>query len=248
MRDQRDQLSSALDALMQLERPPQDINTALATLRDTSVQLNDALQLADDLAAWCATFEASQTADTSGVTSQQAHVRHAPAWLERLQAWANGKQWPFSGHAPRWQVGMFNLEQVAPDMIELWLGDRQEHIAQLPADGHAITNYLDAFLTRPVPQGFVDALPTSIRTLAGTSPAAAVLEVLEALEQRLPDALKASMPDEQTYNRAAFAYDVFRVKTDANIRLVAASRAQKQRLWIPQDQQGRGMICGWLAC
>ncbi len=265
VRDQRDHLSNALDALMQLEQPPQDpqdINATLKVLRNTSVQLNDALQLADDLAAWCATLEASHTAGTtSDAADQQTPLSQAPAWLEPLQTWADSKQWTFSGHAPRWHVGMLSLEQVAPDIIDVWLGDRQEKIGQLPANGQTLTDYLDAFLARPVPAGFVDALQTSIRTLAGEQPAAAVLEVLDALEQHLPNALDASMPGEQTYtgeqtyNRAAFAYDIFRVKTgafrvktDINIRLIAASRAQKQRLWIPQDEQGRGMMCGWLAC
>jgi hypothetical protein len=137
--------------------------------------------------------------------------------------------------------------------LELWLGDKHEYICSLPANDRAIIDYLEAFINRPLPRGFVPALQDSINTLAGDQPAAPVLEVLQLLEQQLGDALTEYLPteyanDKVPYRAATFAFDVFRVKTDANLRFVAASRAHKQRLWIPQDTQGRGMVCGWLAC
>lgn len=243
LRDQRDQLTAALAALEQLATPSaEDVQGTLATLRDTSVQLNDALQLADDLAAWCATFEAS-------LISAPSHLPTAPdtpAWLEPLQAWAQPKQWTLRGHAPRWQLGMISVIQPSlpqgEDVLEVWLGDKQERIGHVPADGHALTASLDAFLQRPLPAGFTAALQDSINRLAADQPAAPVRDVFARLEQHLADALPASYPP------AAFAYDLYRVKTTANLRFIAASRAHKQRLWIPQDTQGRGMVCGWLAC
>lgn len=243
MRDQRDQLTAALTALTQLgTHSAKDVNVSavIATLRDTSLRLNDALQLADDLAAWCATFEASR-ASSQGSPPPSADV---PAWLEPLQAWAQPQPWTLRGHAPRWQLGMMSLIQQpqAEHMLEVWLGDKQEYIGQVAADGHALTAYLDAFLLRPLPAGFIGALQDSISALTTDQPAAPVNDVFTKLEQHLGEALTTS------YTLAAFAYDVYRVKTTANLRFVAASRAHKQRLWIPQDDQGRGMVCGWLAC
>lgn len=271
LRQQRDQLEAALAAFQTLNNSS-DIDAStlenmLTTLRDTSLQLNSALHLADDLAAWCATFAASRKAQPTTPIATDA-----PAWLEPVHTWARKRPhpWSFGGHTPRWQLGMFSLVQVdannthksnkhqdAPKTwLELWLGDKHEYLGRVPADGHTIINYLEAFVSRPLPSGFVPALQDSIDTLAGDQPAAPVLEVLQLLEQRLGDALTEHLPAEYaddsatyraTYRAATFAFDLFRVKTSANVRFVAASRAHKQRLWIPQDTQGRGMVCGWLA-
>lgn len=282
LRQQRDQLEAALAAFQTLNQTPDGntnisntnttdtntIDTALTTLRDTSVQLNSALRLADDLAAWCATFEASHKAQPTNQTTPTA--TDAPAWLEPVRTWAqqHPHPWSFGGHTPRWQLGMFSLLQVDANNVhknnqdqqhqdkqhqdkqkawlEVWLGDKHEYLSRVPADGRAIIDYLEAFISRPLPSGFVPTLQDSIDTLAADQPAAPVLEVLHLLEQRLGDTLTEHLSAD--YSTAAFAFDLFRVKTSANVRFVAASRAHKQRLWIPQDTQGRGMVCGWLAC
>jgi len=289
LRQQRDQLNAALQAISQLEQPARDISVPLATLHDTSIELSGALQLADDLAAWCAATVASHAPET---TSAHADYGDMSRWLEPLHMWAAAYQWPLSGHAPHWHVGMISLVQrdsqsdnqrttnqrttnqrttnqhTEAQVLELWLGDKHEYICTVPAEGQTLIAYLEALLTRPLPEGFVAALQDSIHALS-QAPAAPVLDVFSQLKKRLGETLAAHMPtptDKQLsdtqlsntqpanhqvaelYNTAAFAYDLYRVKTTANLRFVAASRAHKQRLWIPHDRQGQGMVCGWLAC
>lgn len=149
---------------------------------------------------------------------------------------------PLTGHYPMFKVGIFTIEvNLNRFTATIWYGPKQEKLAVPPLIPSKIVEQLinirDKLGSGMKEEDLFEKLREAYIKISDQYKQEEVL--LSEVHKELQSVLQ--LPK---YDRSAFSYDLFRLRSNKKIKLRVAVRAYTRKrtdfLWIPSDESGEG--------